>query len=253
MSHRALAGLLLALAVSLPVVAPAARPDPSLESLLVALDLERKARFEDTAEVERLTAEASRADTAAASARQRLLDTARAGDSEAADLREEEERVVEAEAKARAVQETRRAAVSRLVERTRRIGLLHEEIARRRTAARRPADPVTGRWQAVIDPGTRRGVFRLALDGTLVSGDYVLDGGFRGSLRGTFVGERVSLQRIDAERGFDATFHGRVQPQARRITGTWEATALAPAAGPVAGTWSATLLPDDESDDGGNP
>lgn len=252
MSHRALVGFLLALVLAAPVAAPAARPDPSMESLLVAIDLERKARIDDLRDVERLTAAASSADAAAASSRQRLLDSLRGGDAVASDLRDEEERVIEAEAKARAAQETRRAAVSRLLERTRRIGLLQEEIARRRTAARRPADPVTGRWQAVIDPGGQKGVFRLVLDGTLLSGDYALDGGFHGSLRGTFVGERVSIQRIDSERGFDANFYGRVQPQAKRITGTWEATAIAPTVGPVAGTWSATMLPD-EDDDGGSP
>jgi hypothetical protein len=252
MSHRTLAGLLLALVLVVPAAASAARPDPSLESLLVALDLERKARFEDVIEVERLTAAASLADGAAASARQRFSDSLRRGELDAASLRDDEERIVEAEAKARAMQETRRAAVSRLLERVRRIGLLQEEIAKRRLASRRPGDPVTGRWQTVIDPGGRKGVYRLVLDGTLISGDYVLDGGFRGSLRGTFVGERVSIQRIDSERGFDATFYGRVQPQSRRITGTWEATAIAPAVGPVAGTWSATLLPD-EDEDGGFP
>lgn len=252
MSHRTLAGLLLALVLGIPAAASAARPDPSLESLLVALDLERKARFEDVIEVERLTAAASLADGAAASARQRFSDSLRRGELDAASLRDDEERIVEAEAKARAMQETRRAAVSRLLERVRRIGLLQEEIAKRRLASRRPGDPVTGRWQTVIDPGGRKGVYRLVLDGTLISGDYVLDGGFRGSLRGTFVGERVSIQRIDSERGFDATFYGRVQPQSRRITGTWEATAIAPAVGPVAGTWSATLLPD-EDEDGGFP
>ena len=251
MSYRAPAGLLLALALCLPSAAIAARPDPSLESLLVAIDLERKARAEDALEVDRLTSAAARADAAASIARQKLVDSLRVGDTDVGTLREEEERVVEAEAKAHASQETRRAAVSRLIERVRRIGLLQEEIARRRLSTRRPADPVTGRWQVVIDPGGRKGVFRLVLDGTLLSGDYVLDGGFRGSLRGTFVGDRVSIQRIDSERGFDATFYGRVQPQAKRITGTWEATAIAPAIGPVAGTWSATLLPDDE--DGGLP
>jgi hypothetical protein len=252
MSYRAPVGALLALVLGLHAAAPAARPDPSLESLLVALDLERKARAEDLAEVDRLTQAAARADSVAAIARQRLVDGLRTGDADAQGIREEDERVAEAEARARAAQESRRAAVSRLIDRSRRIALLQEEIAKRRLAARRPADPVTGRWQAAIDPGTRKGEFRLVLDGTLVSGDYVLDGGFRGSVRGTYVGDRVTLQRIDAERGFDATFYGRVQPQQRRITGTWEATAIAPATGPTAGTWSATLLPDDD-DDGGSP
>lgn len=252
MSYRVPAGFLLALALCLPFAAIAARPDPSLESLLVAIDLERKARAEDALEVDRLTSAASRADGAAAIARQKLVDSLRVGETDPATLREEEERVVEAEAKAHASQETRRAAVSRLIERVRRIGLLQEEIARRRLASRRPSDPVTGRWQVVIDPGGRKGVFRLVLDGTLLSGDYVLDGGFRGSLRGTYVGDRVSIQRIDSERGFDATFYGRVQPTAKRITGTWEETVLAPATGPVAGTWAAGLLPE-EDDDGGSP
>ncbi len=252
MSHRASAGFFLALLLGLPLAVSAAKPDPSMESLLVALDLERKARLEDVMDVDRLSVAASRADAAAASARQSLLDALHGGDFDAQELRDVEERVVGAEAMARAAQETRRAAVTRLLERARRISLLQEEIARRRSSAHRPADPVTGRWQTVIDPGGRRGVYRLSLDGTLLSGDYVLDGGFRGSLRGTFVGDRVSIQRIDSERGFDATFYGRVQPQAKRITGTWEATAIAPAIGPVAGTWSATLLPD-EDDEGGSP
>ena len=250
MSHRVSSGLLLVLALGVPLVA-AGRTDPSMESLLVALDLERRARSEDVIEVERLTSAAARADAAAASARERLVDAVRGEDVQAGDLRDEEERVVEAEARAAAARETRRAAVARLVERVRRIALLQEEVARRRSASRRAADPITGRWEVMIDPGARKGVFRLVLDGTLVSGDYTLDGGFRGSLRGTYVGERVAIQRIDSERGFDATFYGRVQPQLKRITGTWEATAIAPAIGPVAGTWSAALLPDDE--DGGQP
>lgn len=252
MSYRASAGLLLAITLSLPVAARAARPDPSLESLLVALDLERKARVLDVMEVERLTSAASRSDAAAASARQGLLDGLHGGEAVTGELRDDEERVVEAEARARAAQETRRAAVSRLLDRVQRIGMLQEEIDLRRSASRRPVDPVTGRWQTVIDPGGRRGVWRLVLDGTLVSGGFVLDGGFRGSLRGTYIGDRVSIQRIDSERGFDATFYGRVQPQAKRITGTWEATAIAPTVGPVAGTWSATLLPE-EDEDGGPP
>ena len=252
MSYRAPVGLLLAFVLSMPPAALAARPDPPLESLLVALELERRARAEDVLEIERLSAAITRSEAAASSARGRLLDGLRGGDVDGIALREEEERVAEAEARVRAAQENRRAAVARLVDRIRRITFLQEEIGERRSAARRPADPVTGRWQSFIDPGGRKGVFRLVLDGTLVSGDYTLDGGFRGSLRGTYVGEKLSIQRIDAERGFDATFYGRLQPELRRITGTWEATAIAPATGPVAGTWSATRLPDDE-DDGGSP
>ena len=98
MSHRAPAGLLLVLALGVPLMV-AARTDPSMESLLVALDLERRARNEDVLEVERLTSAATRADAEAASARERLVDAARGGDLQAGDLRDEEERVVEAPAR----------------------------------------------------------------------------------------------------------------------------------------------------------
>jgi hypothetical protein len=108
---------------------------------------------------------------------------------------------------------------------------------------------VTGRWDVTINPGSLHGTLRLALDGTIVSGDYVLDGGFRGSVRGTFVGDRLSIDRIDSERGFDAKFYGRVTSgAARRIGGTWEATLIAPATGPSAGSWSAQPAREDEGE-----
>ena len=91
MSNRVSAGLLLALLLGLPAVATAARPDPSMESLLVALDLERKARIVDLIEVDRLTAAASRSDAAASAVRQRLLDSLRGGEPQVADLRDDEE------------------------------------------------------------------------------------------------------------------------------------------------------------------
>ena len=146
-------------------------------------------------------------------------------------------------------QERRRSIGESLAEHGRRAAALREEIAKRREGLRVTSDPVTGRWDVTISPGNRRGTLRLALDGTIVSGDYVLDGGFRGSVRGTFVGDRLSLDRIDAERGFDAKFYGRVTTgAARRIGGTWEATMIAPATGPSGGTWSAQPAREDEGE-----
>lgn len=223
------------------------RNEATLETLLVQLELERRGRSDDVEELERLTTQIARSEGQAAQARGRLVQALRDGDLEPAGIGQAEETIAEAEARVRAGEERRRAVASRLVERGRRIAFLSDEVTRRRSG-RSPTDPLTGRWEVVVNPGPRRGVYRLVLDGTLVSGDYGLDGGFRGSLRGTLVGERVTLQRIDAERGFDATFYGRVNAQQKRITGTWEATTLAPTTGPTAGTWVANLLP--ERDDG---
>jgi hypothetical protein len=141
--------------------------------------------------------------------------------------------------------------VARLVERTRRVGMLTDELKKKRSGETSFADPVTGRWFLLINPGPRKGEMRIFLDGTLVTGDYLLDGGFRGSLRGTYIADKLSLQRIDSEQGIDANFYGRVNAQQKRILGTWEATAIAPATGPGGGTWTGTFVPETEEDDTG--
>jgi len=119
-------------------------------------------------------------------------------------------------------------------------------ILKRGVAGRSADDPLSGRWDVTINPGPRHAVFRLVLDGTLVWGEYTMEGGFRGSFRGTLVGDRLFIERIDSERGNDARFWGRLVPSQKRITGTWEATAMAPAVGPVAGSWVAVPAKDPE-------
>ncbi|HTS03331.1 MAG TPA: hypothetical protein VMN04_12460, partial [Thermoanaerobaculia bacterium] len=173
----------------------------------------------------------------------------RDGSAERATLEGAADAVDEARARLEVQQDRRRALAESLAESGRRTAALREEIAKRREGLRAPSDPVTGRWDVVINPLNRHGTMRLVLDGTIVSGDYVLDGGFHGSLRGTFVGDRLALDRVDSERGFDAKFYGRVTGGAtRRIGGTWDATAIAPATGPSAGTWSAQPARDEEGD-----
>jgi hypothetical protein len=250
MRSRLLAIVLLG-GTLLPVRAPAQRrADAALESLLASLELERRSRADDIEDLDRATSRASRADAAATSARARLVQLYREGDADQGAIQSAEESIVEAEARARAAAEMRHAAAVRLSDRLRRIAALQDEIARRRAGQRGAADPLTGRWGVTINPGPRRGVFRLSLDGTLVAGDYTLDGGFRGSLRGTFVQDKVTLQRIDAERGLDATFYGQLEKGTKRINGTWQGTQIAPVVGPTAGEWTATMLPErDETEE----
>jgi hypothetical protein len=221
-----------------------------VDNLLVSLELERRARADDVEALDRASTRASRADASASSARSRLVQLYREGDADAGAIESAEEAIAEAEARAQAAAERRQVVAARLAERIRRIVALQEEIAKRRSGQRGPVDPLTGRWGVTINPGPRRGVYRLILDGTLVSGDYTLDGGFRGSLRGTFVQDKVSLQRIDAERGLDATFYGQVDRGQKRITGTWQGTQIAPVTGPTSGEWVASMLPErDETDE----
>lgn len=115
---------------------------------------------------------------------------------------------------------------------------LQKEIGRLEESAPATEDDVSGRWSVVVEPGGQRGSFDLRLDGTILTGVYVLSGGFRGSLRGTLVGGAVRLERIDAEKGFVAVYNAKliIQGSERRLEGVWESTNLA-AGMPVAGSW----------------
>jgi hypothetical protein len=236
-------GLLLTF-LSRPSSAATAR-DPVIEALTAALDIEKRRAAEDAEEFDRATARLTRVEANLTVAVSQLARLIREGTPDRAALDNAEESVSDADGRVHAEQERRRMLASRLAEHGRRIAALREEIAKRRDAGR-VTDPLTGRWDIVINPGARRGVYRFVLEGTIVSGDYTLDGGFRGSLRGTLVGDKVSLQRIDSERGYDANFWGRLTTNPRRIVGTWEATAIAPSpAG--AGTWVANPGRDEDT------
>ncbi len=249
-ARRALVAVMsFAALASAAAPAPPRTGDAVLDTLLVSLDIEKKRAAEDAEEFERTTERLARAEADLTAAFGRLARLVREGSADRAAFENAADGVDEARARAAVQAEKRRGLSESLAEHGRRAAALREEIQKRREGIRAPSDPVTGRWDVTINPGNRHGVLRLALDGTIVSGDYVLDGGFRGSVRGTFVGDRLALDRIDSERGFDAKFYGRVTLGAtRRIGGTWEATAIAPATGPSAGTWSAQPARDEEGE-----
>ncbi|MFZ5804514.1 MAG: hypothetical protein ACOY7U_06645 [Acidobacteriota bacterium] len=117
---------------------------------------------------------------------------------------------------------------------------LTAEVKRLEETLQTTGDDLSGRWQVAIEPGGLKGTFDLRLFGTLVSGVYELAGGWKGSLRGTLVGNTVRLERIDSQLGFVAVYTGRLEVRGgeRRIEGTWQATNLA-AGLPSAGTWLA--------------
>ncbi len=108
------------------------------------------------------------------------------------------------------------------------------------------ADPLSGTWAMVWEPGGQEGLLNLILDGTLVQGTYVMDGGWTGSMRGSLVNGRVRLERIDAQLGFAAIYYADLQLDGGtpRLVGKWEATQLATGL-PSAGGWVAERI--DES------
>jgi len=102
----------------------------------------------------------------------------------------------------------------------------------------RSKDPISGPWIVRVLPYDQRGIFDLRLEGTLVQGSYRLDGGFAGSLRGTFVRGVLRLERIDAEQGFDVVYEAELDPGGHRLSGYWTGTLLT-APGPTGGDWYA--------------
>lgn len=142
------------------------------------------------------------------------------------------------------VRETRVVATDRAERATELREQIENQIARievlsdLRTNLPRVEDPLSGEWQLRVFPQGQMGMMDLDLDGTLVTGTYVLDGGFSGSLRGTLVGNHVRLERIDAERGFDIVYEGELDRTTGRIEGGWRATQLN-RPGPAGGEWVA--------------
>ncbi|MCS7181914.1 MAG: hypothetical protein NZ869_02235 [Thermoanaerobaculum sp.] len=127
-----------------------------------------------------------------------------------------------------------------LVARRAVIEQLTAEVKRLEESLQVVSDDLSGKWNVTIEPGGLRGTFDLRLFGTLVSGVYELMGGWRGSLRGTLVGNVVRLERIDSQLGFVAVYTGRLEVRGgeRRLEGTWQATNLA-AGLATSGTWLA--------------
>lgn len=166
-------------------------------------------------------------------------------DASPEEIARREDAVAAAEQEVRTLLDRRRLLVERLLERRRNVSLLEAELrGKGRTAA---ADLLSGRWNVTLEPGEQRGVFRLALDGTLVSGDYTLEGDFSGSLRGTLIGDRLRLERVDSQLGFTTIYYGRLARDGSQISGTWESTTFgAGAAG--AGRWRAQPAKEEESE-----
>jgi hypothetical protein len=126
-----------------------------------------------------------------------------------------------------------RLALERVTLLRRRVGDLEREAGPKS----RHDDPISGDWHVRIDPGAQEGEIHFSLEGTLLGGSYSLEGAMTGSVRGTYVGDRLRFDRVDSRLGFSAVFYGRLLSDGT-IAGTWEATELG-GGGATSGTWSA--------------
>ncbi len=99
---------------------------------------------------------------------------------------------------------------------------LHQRIAEIRADLPGSQEVLTGVWEVTWLPAGTKGTFYLDQSGTLVTGQYRLGSTRSGSLRGTFVGNKIQLERVDSQRGRDAELEGFLDEEGGVIRGTWQ-------------------------------
>ncbi|MFN7962064.1 MAG: hypothetical protein U0002_12405 [Thermoanaerobaculia bacterium] len=119
------------------------------------------------------------------------------------------------------------------------IAVLREVLANGRKLA--VEDAISGRWRVEVAAPADQGTFELRLAGSAVTGTYKLGSGKSGSLRGTYVGGRLRLERVDKDHGLDGTFEGNVDPLLGTARGFFSPAELG-AGGPAGAGWSAVRL-----------
>jgi len=136
-----------------------------------------------------------------------------------------------------------------------RIALLTRQMDSLKATQPGDRDSVTGIWDISLLPSGDHGVFVLWQSGTIVSGQYVLDGPFRGSLEGTLVNRQILLRRIDARLGRSMELSGYLSADGASVQGTWLNYDLSSGRSPT-GSWSARKrapAPPDTSSQPGEP
>lgn len=103
-----------------------------------------------------------------------------------------------------------------------RMTLLTQQIAVLERSLPTQRDAVTGIWDVTMLPSGDKGVFALFQSGTLVTGQYVLDGPFQGSLDGTLIDRKLLLHRIDSRLGRSMDLHAVLSQDGKAMRGSWE-------------------------------
>lgn len=104
---------------------------------------------------------------------------------------------------------------------------------------------ITGTWSVNVPEHDVTGVMSLYHEGALVRGSFLMSTGARGSLRGTFSGNRLDLELIDSALGRVGSSRGMLDPESGEISGAWQPLDLS-ANGPSWVKWSSFRLTIDD-------
>jgi hypothetical protein len=119
-----------------------------------------------------------------------------------------------------------------------RIDLLQDRLGKLRKALPSDSESLTGTWEITYLPSGDKGTLSLRQSGTILVGEYSLEGGWQGSLQGTIVNSKILLHRIDSKLGQSQNLEGQLSPDGQTIRGTWQNFILSGGA-PTSGNWVA--------------
>jgi len=148
-----------------------------------------------------------------------------------------EAEVLSAEQAEEAVRTTLRNLREKISVSREKVRFLGVKLAELRRSTPAEAESMTGTWEVTYLPSGDRGVFTLRQSGTLISGEYQQEGGWKGSLQGTFVNNKLVLHRIDSKLGPATDLEGVVSNDLKAIKGTWQSLVLSDG-GPASGAWT---------------
>jgi hypothetical protein len=226
---RRLCGLLLAGLVTSGALALAQdlkRPEEQLAALYalkVQLEVEQKLLDDDLLAHQR-TAEQREAARTRVRQLYGELDDIVAGKTQATtdELDQREAALLRAEQELDALTRKARDLRVKIRDEQERIELLQDKAGKLRKTLPSDNETLTGTWDVTYLPNNDRGSFTLRQSGTLVAGEYSLEGGWRGSLQGTFVNGKILLHRIDSKLGHSQDLEGSIAPDGKTLRGRWQ-------------------------------
>jgi len=123
---------------------------------------------------------------------------------------------------------------------TRRLGLLQQihmsyeeekairdQISQLRESLANRDQVLDGRWLLTLMPSEQKGELFLTQNGTIVEGEYKLDGGQNGNVQGTFIKGHLMLERIDSQYGRMGKFEAQLMKDQNSLKGSWYSYDLA--------------------------
>jgi hypothetical protein len=118
-----------------------------------------------------------------------------------------------------------------------RILTFGDRIAELRRAVPPEPEGLSGTWDITLLPSGDRAVFMLKQSGTIISGEYQQDGGWKGSLQGTLVNNKLILHRIDSKLGASSDLDGVISADLKSVKGSWQSRILSDGL-PSTGSWT---------------